>query len=68
MQRNQEASIFCAGYQKNNLMIYPVICLIHYFEANFLWKETMENRPQNTEFRNNSENFHPCEHRDNMNN
>ena len=32
-----------------------MISLIQHFEADFLWKS----KPQNPEFRNNPENFHP---------
>ena len=32
-----------------------MLSLIQHFEADFLWKN-----PQNPEFRNNPENFHPC--------
>ena len=34
-----------------------VVCLIQYFEADLI---SMESQPQNPEFRNNPENFHPC--------
>ena len=39
-----------------------MISLIQHFEADFLCKVslTTESQPQNPEFRNNSENFHPC--------
>ena len=32
-----------------------MVSLIQHFEADFLWSQ-----PQNPEFRNNPENFHPC--------
>ena len=34
------------------------LCLIQDFEADFLL--SMESQPQNPEFRNNPEHFHPC--------
>ena len=34
-----------------------MIALIQHFQADFLWNT--ESRPQNPEFRNNPENFHP---------
>ena len=37
-----------------------MISIIQYFEADFLWKVSLESQPQNPELWNNPENFHPC--------